>query len=408
VAAAALALAASLSGCGSSSAGGSKAAPATTTTPSSFLPGIRHPAAGQFEPDDTKLESCAETDVACYEQGFGNLADGSGPEAALAELSTMLGQDVPAVRGDCHTIAHIIGSATLTRFRGDAASAMGYGSMICGSGYYHGLIEYALRGASTQTELVDKVKAMCSDTKSLNTTFLRYQCVHGLGHGVMIFSGNNLPWALSMCDKLADTWSQQSCSGGVFMQNFNPPNKLNPFRSSWVRKSDLLYPCDWVRVKYKFYCYLQITEHLLASTRYDWKRVAQLCESASKPWDGICFQSFGRDASGASRYRPEPAAKYCALAGAHIGDCVFGVARDFVNNDAKGERAAGFCRLVATAVRGVCFYGIGTILATFGLSQQETERTCDALAGRFAQQCLGFLSAADRRRLTSVTPGRAS
>jgi hypothetical protein len=403
--AAAVVLAVLLTGCGSSSAGGSKAAPTTTTTPSSFLPGVRHPAAGQFEPDGTTLESCAQTDAACYEQAFGNLADASGPETALAELSTMLGEGVPAVRGDCHTIAHIIGSATLARFRGDAASAMGYGSMICGSGYYHGLIEYALRGATTQSGLVGKVKAMCSDKRSLNTIFLLYQCVHGLGHGVMIFSGNNLPWALSMCDKLTDSWSQQSCSGGVFMQNFNLPDKLNPFRSTWVRKNDLLYPCNWVRAKYKFYCYLQITEHLLFSTGYDWKRVAQLCDTAPKPWNGICFQSFGRDASGASRYRPQAAAKSCALAGAHAGDCVFGVSRDFVNNDADGKRAAAFCRLVPAEVQGVCFYGIGTILATFGRSRNELEETCAELAGRFAGRCLGYLTAADRLRLTSVTPG---
>jgi hypothetical protein len=365
------------------------------------VPVVQHPAAGGFKPDGTTIDSCKPEGFTCFEQAFGNLAYREGPTAAIDLVSRMLGENVAAVRDDCHTILHSIGSATLARFEGDAAGAMGLGSMVCGSGYYHGLIEYALKATRTEKQLVAKVVGMCSDRASLNTAFLLYQCVHGLGHGLMIFSGLTLPWALSMCSKLDGEWMQRSCSGGVFMQNFNLPSKLSPFTSRFVSKKNLLYPCDWVSDKYKYYCYLQITEHILYSTNYDWKKAASECVRAGSPWTALCFQSYGRDATGQARYKPDGAYDLCRLTGSHLADCVFGAARDFANNDVNGRRAAEFCALVPTRIRGFCFYGIGTILVTFGHDASWLARTCRSLTPSYAAQCAGRLTA---REYAMVTP----
>jgi hypothetical protein len=187
------------------------------------------------------------------------------------------------------------------------------------------------------------------------------------------------------------------------MQNFNLPDKLSPFQSRFVKKNDLLYPCDWVRAKYRYYCYLQVTEHILYATGYDWKRTAATCASAPSPWSNVCFQSFGRDASGLSNYRARRADRYCKLAGDHLADCVYGVARDFANNDAGGKRAAGFCRLQDTAtMRGYCFYAVGTIVNTLGHTKPQLEATCRALAGRYASECEGNLNAAEYDLYTNV------
>jgi hypothetical protein len=187
------------------------------------------------------------------------------------------------------------------------------------------------------------------------------------------------------------------------MQNFNLPSKLSPFRSRFVKKSDLLYPCDTVRRKYKYYCYLQVTEHILYATHYDWKRTAATCAGAPKPWNDICFQSFGRDASGYSDYHAAIANRYCKLAGSHLADCVYGVARDFANNDANGERAAGFCRLQATSpMRGYCFYAVGTIMQTFGGTRSSLAAACAALTTDYAGECEGRLDATEYRLLPNV------
>src|SRR5918992_73076 len=67
-----LAALAFVSGCGGN---GDSAAPAgpKTTTAGHEDGGDAHPVAGNFEPDETRLEDCAG-DFACLEQAFGNLA----------------------------------------------------------------------------------------------------------------------------------------------------------------------------------------------------------------------------------------------------------------------------------------------------------------------------------------------
>ena len=397
-AAAALSVTFLLAGCGSNDAKG----PSSAASQSPFA-SVRHVAAGNFHPDSTLISSCEPEQFTCFEQAFGNLAFKDGPQVAAARVGTMLAHDDPAVRADCHTIMHAVGSATLARYDGDAARAMARGSMLCGSGFYHGIVMFALRATSSRPQLVARVRSMCSDPAVLKTTFLRYQCVHGLGHGLMIFSVDNLPWALGMCDKLADHWSQQSCSGGVFMQNFNLPSRMSPFRSTYVSTKDPLYPCDWsgVQTRYKYYCYLQVTEHVLYTTGYDWKRTAATCAKAQSPWSNICFQSFGRDVAGDSRYRPAAAYKRCRLTGRYLADCVYGAARDFVNNDVNGRRASQFCELVPFLLRGYCYYAIGTILATFE-SRAQMDRTCHSLTPEFSRQCLGYLGDRDRQLLVTV------
>ena len=77
----------------------------------------------------------------------------------------MLAQDAPAVRGDCHTIMHAVGSATLARYNGDAAGSDGaQGSMVCGSGFYHGLDHVRAARDETRTAARREGQARCAPT----------------------------------------------------------------------------------------------------------------------------------------------------------------------------------------------------------------------------------------------------
>jgi hypothetical protein len=173
---------------------------------------------------------------------------------------------------------------------------------------------------------------------------------------------------------------------------------MSPFRSTYVRKNDSLYPCDGkvVPTRYKYYCFLQVTEHVLEATSYDWKRTAATCAKADPPWSSVCFQSYGRDAAGASSYHAGEAYRLCRLTGDRLADCVFGVVRDFVNNDTNARRGTRFCGLVTAKLRGYCFYGIGTILSTMA-DPKSLSQSCRALTKRYARQCAGYLSPAERK-----------
>ena len=341
-----------------------------------------HPVAGSFEPDDTTLEGC--TDAPCWEQGFGNIAYRSGPKAALAVFDRKIATD-RTVEALCHRIAHTIGSAALVRYDGNVAKAFSEGSASCASGYYHGILEKALIGARTKGELTIAVRGLCDDASVRESTYTAYQCVHGIGHGLMIRSGYNLPLSLEICEQLETGWDQTSCDGGVFMENYNTSYG---FESPYVKKNDPLYPCSIVKEQHKLYCYLLITDRLLPFTSYDWAKTAHLCTTVEKDWRATCFQSYGRSASGTARLDAQRLRELCAFAkGQWEGECIYGAVRDIVNTDTKPARAKVFCELVAEKWRGRCYYGAGTILQTLSSSREDLRRDCSTITTRYLEQC---------------------
>jgi hypothetical protein len=336
-----------------------------------------------FHPSHAKLSDC-HGDYACYKQAFGNIAYYDGPETALARLASTMRTN-RQVNSGCHQIAHEIGHAAYIRYHDNAAQALANGSMTCWSGYYHGVIERAFGGVP-RSKVASIARSLCTGKEINRTYFLLYQCVHGLGHGLMIYSLNDLPYSLRVCDQLATAWDQTSCTGGVFMQNFLPgPMQLAP--TKWLSRKDLLYPCDKIKARDKLYCYLMVTSRILPAVHYDFRKTAAWCRKAEKGWVATCFQSFGRDASGFSVQNPRKIVQLCRLAGSMERECIYGGSRDLTSNDAGPTRAIKMCNLAPVATRSYCFYGIGTILGGFASSRAERRARCNAVPATYRADC---------------------
>ena len=228
--------------------------------------------AAPFAPDGKRLSDCRAGDTECLEQAFGNLVYNAGPKPALGTLQRML-QTNAAVAGDCHRIAHRMGSAALSRFKDKVAPAFIAGSPVCASGYYHGIIERAFLGQPTN-RIAIVARQLCNDPKIQAQRFLFYQCIHGLGHGLMIYTGYDLPGSLKTCDELRTGFDRVSCSGGVFMENFNSSYGVT---SKYLRRNDPIYPCNDVAKRHKLYCYLLVTSNALRINGYDLKKTAAAC-----------------------------------------------------------------------------------------------------------------------------------
>jgi hypothetical protein len=347
-----------------------------------------HPIAGNFKPDHTKLADCNAQ--RCYEQAFGNVAYYDGPKAALKLFAQQMAAN-KAIESGCHRIAHTIGSASLVRFHGDIPKAFSQGSSICWSGYYHGILERAFFGISTQAGLIKAARSVCASPTLQSDEWLLYQCVHGLGHGLMISTGYDLPFALHVCDRLQTSWDQTSCTGGVYMENVNAANgTAYGGKTPWVRSNDLVYPCDAPVTKgHRLYCYLMVTSRVLAANGYDWKATAKICAHVEKIWVSTCFQSYGRDADGSSRQDPVRDRALCKLAGPGERDCLYGAVRDMTANYAGGKQASVLCRQLAAGFRADCYRGIGTILGSLKPDTAGRHVACAAVTpAPFLDACL--------------------
>jgi mono/diheme cytochrome c family protein len=339
--------------------------------------------AAPFAPDGTRIAGCRGGDGECLEQAFGNLVFDEGPKPALARLQRMLTTST-AVAADCHRIAHRMGSAALTRFKDRVAPAFVAGSPVCASGYYHGIIERAFLGQPTD-KLAVVARQLCSDPQITAQRFLDYQCIHGLGHGLMIYTGYDLPGSLKTCDELRTGFDRISCSGGVFMENFNSSYGVT---SKYLRKRDPIYPCDAVAERHKLYCYLLVTANILRVEGGDLRRTADACRLSEPAWVSTCYESFGRDASGIAGKSASRALASCRLAGRNEGDCLYGVAREIVNADASGGRGGRFCARAPARHRAHCYAGVGSVLASLAPTAAALRATCRTVSGRYAQGCL--------------------
>ena len=129
--------------------------------------------------------------------------------------------------------------------------------------------------------------------------FIAYQCVHGLGHGLMIYTGYDLPPSLHTCDKLELEWDATRLHGRRLHGEL--PVVVRRHVALGEGRTTCIYPCNSVAEKYKFYCYDLVTARILPKVHYNWKKTAAWCRKSEKDWVKVCFQSMGRDASGFTR-----------------------------------------------------------------------------------------------------------
>ena len=328
--------------------------------------------AAGFKPDDTKVEDCDEADFHCFEQAFANISYNDGPKAALDRFDEDIKTPGPIER-DCHRIVHAIGAGALSHFDGNVGQAFVAGRASCTSGYYHGILERAFLGVP-QDQLGAASRRFCSDPEIRKTQFIAYQCVHGLGHGLMIYSGYDMPASLKTCDKLSNGWDATSCTGGVFMENYQSSYGV---KSRWLRNKDLIYPCNAVAKRHKFYCYDMVTARILPKVDYNWVKAAKWCRKSEPGWVPICFQSLGRDASGFTRLDPVRILNICKVANEMERECIYSAAKDMAYTDVSPRRAKVLCAKAPDVTREYCWLGIGGILGSLDAETEKRKARCD-------------------------------
>jgi hypothetical protein len=271
------------------------------------------------------------------------------------------------------------------RFRDDVAQAFVAGSATCASGYYHGILERALRDAP-RLGIVKVARRLCAGKEVRRTLWLAYQCVHGLGHGLMLYSGYNLPFALNVCARLASEADREWCPGGVFMENM-----VTSYggQSPWLKKSDPIYPCNVVHDRDKEACYGMVTSWINMLNGYDWRATARTCRRAEPKYIGMCFSSMGRDASGQAIQDPLKVLSICKADSRYWPVCVDGAAEDFVYVFSNGRRAARLCRLMASPkLEPGCFWTMGLLLGAMGTTPAQREASCRAVTKTYAAACI--------------------
>lgn len=278
----------------------------------------------------------------CWQQHYGAVVANNSVKAAFVDFRKEYSAN-PYIKSNCHQIGHVIGRAAALRYK-KLKDVYAQGDNFCWSGYYHGAIETIAQDLGPD-RILKQINQVCADYKlSEMYSFKHYNCVHGMGHGVMTVLGDDLVKALKACDLYSanpSDWERRSCYGGVFMENVM--NEINPGkRSNYFRDDDPMYPCTSLAEKYLEQCYLMQTSHALKALNWDYKQVFDLCSKVRTPYDGTCYESLGRDISGNSSSNKERTIELCTLGGTRPAQehCFTGAVKDFIayyNDDDPGR-----------------------------------------------------------------------
>lgn len=109
-----------------------------------------------------------------------------------------------------------------------------------GFGCYHGFL---LGAISTEGyEVVPSLDAACF--KQHGHTMETETCQHGIGHGLLEFSGRDPLEAVAACDLVNDVYGKLGCASGVFMEYFAPTQSDVRSRVVLVPEFDTDDPLD--------------------------------------------------------------------------------------------------------------------------------------------------------------------
>ncbi len=299
-----------------------------------------------------KCKSDAES-LLCMEQQYKTFTKNHGVPAAFTKLKAAYAIN-PSVKTYCHQLSHVIGRTEADMVK-NVDEAYSKGDNFCWSGYYHGVMESIVVKIGAKN-LPAKLPTICAAIKAQKPySFYHYNCVHGLGHGVMDVTDSNLFASLKMCDLLSNTWEKESCYGGVFMEN--EMDEVNPdHHSNYLKADQPMYPCTVVEQQYKYQCYLMQTSHALRVANYDFATVFTECSNIDATYIDVCYQSLGRDASGNSSSNVDKTKANCML-GANSDaqtNCIIGAVKDFVSYYHSDKQANDLCLSLDNSLQQIC------------------------------------------------------
>ena len=291
--------------------------------------------------------------ILCLQKSYQQYTRQHGVAAAFRKLKAEYTTN-GSVKAYCHALTHTIGR-TAADMTNSVDTAYAQGDNFCWSGYYHGVME-SIVSRIGKAQLASAMPTICAQIKATKPySFYHYNCVHGLGHGVMDVTHSQLFESLRYCDLLTDNWEQQSCYGGVFMEN--EMDEVNSDHSTAYFKADQpMYPCTAVDDKYKGQCYLMQTSHALRVANEDFAVVFSECQAVEGAYVATCYQSLGRDASGNSNSSLQPTVTNCML-GPDLNaqqNCIIGAVKDFISYYHSDSQADELCKTLSVSLQAVC------------------------------------------------------
>lgn len=288
---------------------------------------------------------------------------------------------------DCHQESHKVGRKAYKLF---GISVFKDGNYGCHSGFYHGAMEIFLSELGTKN-LAIEITNLCN---KFSSRFGNFECLHGVGHGLLAYLDYDLPATLTKCKELEGSFAQTSCYSGAFMENVvtaQGRGAKEGHETKWV-SLDPHFPCNGIDQSYdiQYQCYMMQTSRMLDLYGPDFAKVALECPKARSDMVTACFQSLGRDSAGQTLRDPTGILNTCLkVPGEYFSYCMIGglnVIIDFWGEDMVNQPHL-LCNIVPIQHKEGCYQQIGMRLQDVFPKNSDKQKICNLSDPAYIATC---------------------
>ena len=341
-----------------------------------------------------------------------------GLAAALDSLERRAAGDSVLLRNG-HQMAHALGRQAVAEHGGDA-SIIRQCRPVFASGCYHGVVEASLHAAGRID--MSGLERLCTGVEGPEGPGPAFECIHGLGHGVLGAVGYDLGAALRDCDALSTPRHATSCHSGAFMEAISSAvdasagheahahsegQEHHAARPLAIDAADPYSPCRAYGDPYATSCWLFQGFVILRANGFDAERALRVCDGAPDGRVARCYEGVGHQITGLFQQGDRWVLDQCARGQPALAPhCAAGATLALDAMDWSGFRAAHLCAAAPAEWKDACYRSASGALVDLATPAQRT-RLCAAVEPAYAESCreAGELVGRSAPRLTRRAAG---
>jgi len=279
---------------------------------------------------------------------------------------------------ECHETAHHLGAFLYPYVGKDLTKAFEYAGQGCGGAIYHGIIQnyFAIQRYNDVDPDTIKIVDVCPRFEDHPYEIERWQCLHGIGHGLIVAYDYDVFSAVKRCNVFESGWEQISCSKGIFMQN---NVKYVESREGNFDEDNILYPCNEVDAKYAPRCYHYHPTYILIQNGGSIKKSFADCDRIGPDeFVKYCYHGMGRQMLPATEGKMSLINQFCQMGEQQQfhTDCFRGMVMILVNNDRDPEEGFVFCKNIPDTAKEDCYDGLGKWITMLQPDDEQRSKEC--------------------------------
>jgi len=261
----------------------------------------------------------------------------------------------------CHATAHHLGKVLYSYVEEDLSAAFEIAGQQCGGAIFHGVIEnyFAIQLYEGIDPDTINISDICPKFEENPYEIERWQCLHGIGHGLGSSYDFDVFTAVKRCNVFESGWEQISCTKGVFMSNIV---KYVKSREGNFDEDKILYPCNEVDAKFAPQCYhYQTTYIIIQNGGSVLKSFADCDRIEPEEFVKYCYHGMGRQIFFGTEGKFSKINQFCQMGEQeqYYTDCFRGMVMIHVNNDRDPSEGFVFCKNIPDHSKTDCYDALG-------------------------------------------------